>query len=96
MLRTGEPATIEHSDGRTVVRITRIMYAIRSYYGFSDMNGLLAAAQIRSIVFGVRDLGSASFYAVPVTASLLGLDYALVSGYVGTASRVLAVIRGEA
>jgi len=63
--------------------------------GFTDVNGMLAASESRPIVFGVRDLGSASFYAVPVTASLLGLNYVLVSGYVGTPARVLAVMRGE-
>ena len=43
-----------------------------------------------SIMTGVRDAGSASFYAVPVAAELLGFRYELVTGYVGSAARTLA------
>jgi tripartite-type tricarboxylate transporter receptor subunit TctC len=63
--------------------------------GFRDINDLLATAESRPIVAGVRDAGSTSLYSVPVTAALLGIDYALVSGYVGSAARTLALIRGE-
>jgi len=63
--------------------------------GFRDINDLLVAAESRPIIVGVRDAGSTSLYSVPVTAALLGIDYALVSGYVGSAARTMALIRGE-
>ena len=63
--------------------------------GFRDINDLLMAAESRPIVAGVRDAGSTSLYYVPVTAEMLGIDYALVSGYVGSAARTMALIRGE-
>lgn len=63
--------------------------------GLKDIHDLLRVAQSRPIVVGVRDAGSASFFAVPVLAKLLGIQYALVSGYVGSAARTLALMRGE-
>jgi tripartite-type tricarboxylate transporter receptor subunit TctC len=63
--------------------------------GIGSLDQLLEVAQERAIVTGVRDAGSASFYAVPVTADLLGIDYALVTGYVGSAARAMAAVRGE-
>lgn len=63
--------------------------------GFRDINELLTEAQSRPIVVGVRDAGSTSFYSVPIAAALLGMEYALVSGYVGSAARTLALMRGE-
>ncbi len=63
--------------------------------GLKDIQDLLRVAQSRPIVVGVRDAGSASFFAVPVLAELLGMQYALVSGYVGSPARTLAVMRGE-
>jgi tripartite-type tricarboxylate transporter receptor subunit TctC len=43
----------------------------------------------------VRDVGSSSFLVTPMTADMLGIEVALVPGYVGRASRVLALLRGE-
>jgi len=63
--------------------------------GLKDIHDLLRVAQSRPIVVGVRDAGSSSFFAVPVVADLLGIDYALVSGYVGSSARTLALMRGE-
>jgi len=63
--------------------------------GLKDIHDLLRVAQSRPIVVGVRDAGSTSFFAVPVLAELLGIRYALVSGYVGSPARTLAVMRGE-
>jgi tripartite-type tricarboxylate transporter receptor subunit TctC len=63
--------------------------------GFRDIDELISASLTRPIVFGVRDAGSTSFFSVPVTAELLGMEYALVSGYVGSAARTLALMRGE-
>ncbi len=63
--------------------------------GLKDIHDLLRVAQSRPIVVGVRDAGSSGFYAVPVLAELLGMEYALVSGYVGSPARTLAVMRGE-
>ncbi|MCU0989769.1 MAG: tripartite tricarboxylate transporter substrate-binding protein, partial [Xanthomonadales bacterium] len=63
--------------------------------GIADVASLLRVAQTRPIVAGVRDAGSSSFYALPIAAALLGFDYELVTGYVGSASRTLAVMRGE-
>lgn len=47
------------------------------------------------LLVGVRDAGSASFITVPITASLLGFNYAMVTGYVGSAARTMALLRGE-
>jgi len=63
--------------------------------GLNSIDDLLRLAQTRQIVVGVRDLGSTGFIAVPITASLLGVEYALVTGYVGNAARTLGVVRGE-
>lgn len=60
-----------------------------------NINDVLQISQSRPIVVGVRDLGSTSFYAVPVVGDLLGMDYVLVGGYVGNPARILAVMRGE-
>jgi len=63
--------------------------------GIGSLQQLFELARSRPIVAGVRDVGSASFYAVPVTAELLAFDYSLVTGYVGAPARTLAAIRGE-
>lgn len=63
--------------------------------GFRNIDDLLEEARSRPIVAGVRDLGSISFFSVPVTAALLGIDYFLVSGYVGSAARTMALMRAE-
>jgi len=63
--------------------------------GIRDIDSLLRLADTRPIVAGVRDAGSTSFYSVPVAAALLGFEYALVTGYVGSAARTLALMRGE-
>jgi len=63
--------------------------------GIGSIENLLVLAESRPIVVGVRDVGSVSFFAVPIAAELLGMDYAVVPGYVGSTGRVLAAIRGE-
>jgi tripartite-type tricarboxylate transporter receptor subunit TctC len=77
-----------------VVRNHLVMFTGRDS-GIGSMAEFLETARARPIVAGVRDAGSSSFYALPVTADLLGFDYELVSGYIGSAARTLAVIRGE-
>ncbi len=63
--------------------------------GYTSIDALLEASASAPILVGVRDAGSSNFLAVPVTAALTGLQTALVTGYVGSAMRTLAVIRGE-
>lgn len=63
--------------------------------GIRNLDDLLRLSAKRPIVIGVRDAGSASIFIVPVVASLLGLNYELVTGYDGNAARALAAIRGE-
>lgn len=63
--------------------------------GLADTADLMKLSARRPVVVGVRDSGSASFFALPVTASILGLNYEIVTGYLGSTSRVLAAIRGE-
>ncbi len=63
--------------------------------GIVDMEDLLSIAKARPVLVGVRDVGSASFAALPITASLIGIEYAVITGYVGTSDRALAAIRGE-
>jgi tripartite-type tricarboxylate transporter receptor subunit TctC len=77
-----------------VVRNHMVVFTGRDS-GLKDVHDLLRVAQSRPIVVGVRDAGSSSFFAIPVLADLIGMDYALVSGYVGSAARTLALMRGE-
>lgn len=63
--------------------------------GIGDVADLLDLSLRRPIVAGARDAGSASLFAIPVTAALLGMPYELVGGYSGSASRTLAAVRGE-
>ncbi len=63
--------------------------------GIAGVADLARISAERPLVIGVRDAGSASLIAVPVLAELLGMNYALVTGYVGNNARVLAAIRGE-
>lgn len=63
--------------------------------GITDIDSLLRLSATRPIVAGVRDAGSTSFYSVPIAAALLGFEYELVTGYVGSAARILALMRGE-
>lgn len=90
---TLNPAT----DFTVVARVlrNRIVLLIGRESGIDSLDGLLRIAARRPIVIGVRDAGSASIVAVPIVAELLGMEYALVTGYVGNSSRILAVVRGE-
>ncbi len=63
--------------------------------GIANIRDLLQVSATRPIVVGVRDVGSVSFFAVPITASLLGLNYTVVTGYIGSTTRILAAMRGE-
>ncbi|MEO8225713.1 MAG: hypothetical protein ABI661_12985, partial [Gammaproteobacteria bacterium] len=63
--------------------------------GIDSLDALLRRSAQRPIGIGVRDAGSASIFAIPVVAALLGMDYVLVTGYVGNTARALAAIRGE-
>lgn len=90
---TLNPAT----DFTVVARIlrNRIVLLTGQESGIDSLDALLRIAARRPIVIGVRDAGSASIVAVPVVAELLGMEYALVTGYVGNSARILAVVRGE-
>jgi tripartite-type tricarboxylate transporter receptor subunit TctC len=85
------------SEFSVIGRVTSNHYLLFSGRdsGLHNIDDLLQAGRTRPIVVGVRDAGSASFYVTPVTAKLLGFNYALVSGYSGGSARTLAVIRGE-
>jgi tripartite-type tricarboxylate transporter receptor subunit TctC len=63
--------------------------------GIRSMGDLEQISASRPLVAGVRDVGSASFFALPVTATLLDLNHTIVAGYIGSTSRVLAAIRGD-
>jgi len=63
--------------------------------GITNIRNLLQVSATRPIVVGVRDVGSASFVAAPITASILGLNYTVVTGYIGSTARALAAMRGE-
>lgn len=63
--------------------------------GFEDIHDLVEHSTRNPVVAGIRDVGSASFFALPITASLIDLDFVTVTGYVGSNNRVLALIRGE-
>lgn len=66
-----------------------------SHSEIETIHDLLRVSRQRPIVVGIRDVGSASFFALPITAELLGFNYATVTGYVGSTSRALAVQRGD-
>ena len=63
--------------------------------GIANIRDLLQVSATRPIVVGVRDVGSSSFVAAPITASILGLNYTVVTGYIGSTARALAAMRGE-
>lgn len=73
----------------------RMVLLTGSESGIADFEQLVAVAATRPLVAGVRDTGSASFFAIPLTMDLLAFDYEVVTGYVGSTSRVLAALRGE-
>jgi tripartite-type tricarboxylate transporter receptor subunit TctC len=77
-----------------VVR-NRMVLLAGSGSGISDFEQLAAVADTRPLVVGVRDTGSASFFAIPLSMDLLSFDYEVVTGYVGSTARVLAALRGE-
>lgn len=78
-------------------RVTDIQFVVFTSRdsGIASSGDLFATSATRPVLVGVRDAGSSSFFSVPVMAALLGIDYALVTGYVGTMARTLGVIRGE-
>jgi tripartite-type tricarboxylate transporter receptor subunit TctC len=90
---TVNPAT----DFTVLARIlrNRIVLLTGRQSGIDNLDQLLRVAERRPVVIGVRDAGSASIVAIPVIAELLGIEYELVTGYVGNSARVLAVARGE-
>lgn len=63
--------------------------------GINNIHDVLRISASRSLLVGVRDAGSVSFIAIPISAALLGLNYTVVTGYVGSSARALALIRGE-
>lgn len=85
------------SDFSVLGRITDIQFVVFTGRdsGISTAGELFATSASRPVLVGVRDAGSSSFISVPVMAALLGIDYALVTGYVGTMARTLGTIRGE-
>jgi tripartite-type tricarboxylate transporter receptor subunit TctC len=63
--------------------------------GFESIHDLVEHSTQYPVLAGIRDVGSASFLALPITASLIDLNFVTVTGYVGSTNRVLALIRGE-
>jgi len=90
---TLNPAT----DFSVIARLlrNRIVLLTGRESGIDNLDQLLRVAERRPVVIGVRDAGSASIVAIPVIAELLGIEYALVTGYVGNSARILALARGE-
>jgi tripartite-type tricarboxylate transporter receptor subunit TctC len=85
------------SDFTILGRVMGIQYLVLAGRdsGISNIGELLAIARQRTVLIGVSDSGSTSFFTVPVITSLLGVEHALVTGYVGNSARSLAVMRGE-
>ena len=73
----------------------RMVLLTGSESGIADIQQLAGVAATRPLVVGVRDTGSASFFAIPLAMDLLAFDYEVVTGYVGSTARVLAALRGE-
>lgn len=63
--------------------------------GIASIDELLKISATRPLVVGMRDAGSSAHFLFPLLALAAGLNYELVTGYVGSTSRVFAAIRGE-
>ena len=85
------------SDFTIIARVamTHVVMLTGRDSGFSNMDELMRSARSRPVLAGVRDAGSSNFIALPVVASLIGMNFELVTGYVGNAARTMAALRGE-
>ena len=63
--------------------------------GISTLAELMQTSRTQPILVGVRDAGSSNFITLPITASLIGMDYELVTGYTGNTARTMAALRSE-
>jgi tripartite-type tricarboxylate transporter receptor subunit TctC len=62
---------------------------------FENIRDVLKAADQRALVFGVSEVGSTNLINIILTTHLLGIDAEYIAGYQGTASTVMAALRGE-
>ncbi len=60
-----------------------------------SLDDLLRISRSRPILFSLRDVGSPSLLDSLVVSDVFGIDAEIVAGYGGTASRLLALQRGE-
>ncbi len=88
-----DPGTDYTIIGR--VATTHVVMFSGTDSGIKDINDLLRISNDRPILVGVHDAGSSIFIALPVAAALIGLNYELVTGYIGNTARTMAALRGE-
>lgn len=62
---------------------------------WKTLEDVMAAAQNKPVVFGLRDISSTSFVSITLGTHLLDLPHELVTGYKGSREAVLAALRGE-
>ena len=91
--RAPDPGTDFTIIGR--VATTHVVMFTGQDSGITDINNLLRISSERPILVGVHDAGSSIFIALPITAALIGLNYELVTGYIGNTARTMAALRGE-
>ena len=88
-----DPATDFTVVGR--VATTHVVMFTGRDSGIANIDELIRISNDRPILVGVHDIGSSIFIALPVTATLIGLNYELVTGYIGNMARTMAALRGE-
>jgi tripartite-type tricarboxylate transporter receptor subunit TctC len=94
----GEPGTPDLLHDVTLLgQVARIHHIWLTNTGspLRTFDDLVREGRQRPIVFGLRDLGASSLVDSVGVAQLLDFSYELVAGYNGTASRLLALQRGE-
>lgn len=89
---------IDAVDGFTplaTVAKSGYLWATSASSDFRSIDDVIAAGQGRGLVWGVSSFSSLDFVLSSSAATMLGWSVAYVPGYLGSAERALAAIRGE-
>jgi hypothetical protein len=91
----GAPSPV--SDFTVLGRVSRSyhVWAAGAAAGLPTLEAVMAAAEQRRLVFGINEVGSASFVSITGAASMLGVEVELVAGLGGTRGASLAAMRGD-
>jgi tripartite-type tricarboxylate transporter receptor subunit TctC len=63
--------------------------------GLGSLEDVIVAGRSRPILFGVSEVGSPNFVSIAVSTTLVGVQAALVPGFLGTRQATLAAMRGD-